>query len=251
MMKVLVDMTIKKLLRQFMAGGVPGERSPIYSAKEFKRLVDRERERADRSGQVFSIVTFDLENYEIDKDKTRFTERIIGRVRSTDDVGWFDDDHLGILLFNTNLASAKRFADRFLISLPPDFPKLKYHVHSYPVKQADQAELDEDKRRAERFNLQVASIVAVEEPDETGITIDLVTRDISASGAFFNTVEPLPLGTDVKIKMVFPLEEFRKLEGDTVVISTSGTVARTDDHGMAIAFNGDYVFLNSLVNGRH
>lgn len=249
-MKVLVDMTIKKLLRQFMAGSVQTERSPIFSAKDFKRLVDREREKADRSGQVFSIVTFDLERYGSERDKERFSERIIGRTRSTDDVGWFDDNHIGALLFNTNLASAKRFADRFLLSLPTDIPKVKYHVHSYPVQQDIPADLDDEQRRSERFNLQVASMIALEEPDETGITIDLITRDISASGAFFNTAEPLPLGTDVKIRMVFPLEEFQQLEGDTVVISTSGKVTRTDTKGMAIAFNGDYIFLNTLVNGQ-
>jgi len=97
----------------------------------------------------------------------------------------------------------------------------------------------EDKRRLERFNLELPSQVSV----VTGLDqqiIDLLTRDISSDGAYFHTEVPLPVGTAVKIDLIISLDELKKIESRKALIKVSGEVVRSENKGMAICFNNYY-----------
>jgi hypothetical protein len=71
---------------------------------------------------------------------------------------------------------------------------------------------------------------------------ELFTRDISSGGAFFQTDSPLPAGVNVEITLFLLTSAFRAWRGHPykVKITTGGTVVRSEDEGMAVAFSEQY-----------
>lgn len=105
----------------------------FLSREVFRRIIDRERDRANRTGDVFSLVVFTLSDKKQNHDVlTLLAETLCPRMRSIDAVGWLDSDHVGILLPETNSSGAYKFANKIyqeilLIRLPP-----KYEIVTYP-----------------------------------------------------------------------------------------------------------------------
>ena len=93
-----------------------------------------------------------------------------------------------------------------------------------------------DKRKMERFDLKLPAKVALagheDDPPQ-----EMTTKDVSAGGAFIHTEAPLPVGTEVRIELVLPLEELKKLEGKTAQIKVTGAVIRSNHRGMAVSFD--------------
>ena len=85
----------------------------MLTAEQMNIAIHRETARADRSGGEFALVLFRVRK----KDHTalstvRLAKTVLGRVRATDDVGWYDENHLGVLLPDTSANGAWRFADQ-------------------------------------------------------------------------------------------------------------------------------------------
>ena len=101
-----------------------------------------------------------------------------------------------------------------------------------------------EKRKLERFHLEVPAKVEVMETDQEVGLHDLVTSDISSGGAFFHTTTPLPIGTEVKIGLALPLDKFKAFVRDykEVYVVVTGRVLRSGSAGMAVVFNQDYRF---------
>ena len=94
-----------------------------------------------------------------------------------------------------------------------------------------------EHRKMERFPIQLpARLLPVDDAEEQE-AIEVLTSDVCAGGAFFQTDQPLPLGAEVKLKMVLPLDELKKLEGKKAFIEVSGAVIRSTKTGMAICFD--------------
>ena len=96
------------------------------------------------------------------------------------------------------------------------------------------------KRKMERFSLELpAKISVVGEKDEPA-SLDAITSDISAGGAFFHTDQPLPVGTEMQVDLVLSLDELKKIEGKRASIKVKGAVIRIEGKGMAISFDKKY-----------
>ena len=78
--------------------------------------------------------------------------------------------------------------------------------------------------------------------EETQV-LDLMTRDISADGAFLNTDKPLPEGTKVKLEVSFSIKKSKTFQHIKSLIKFSGLVARTEAEGMAICFRRRYTVI--------
>ncbi|MCD6295770.1 MAG: sugar transferase [Deltaproteobacteria bacterium] len=105
----------------------------IYSENEFRALVEHERKRADRTGDEFSIVLFDIPNSdEVMNQACSFPYLIMDRVRSTDEVGWFDRHHIGVLLVDTPLEGAREVIKKISKEIPLARDLPDYHIFSYP-----------------------------------------------------------------------------------------------------------------------
>ncbi len=99
----------------------------------------------------------------------------------------------------------------------------------------------DERRRGWRFELELPAAVAPVGPLGLSRPCHLVTRNISASGAFFKTALPYPVGEQVQIELTLCLG---RAEGSAVRgmanIELTGTVVRAQADGMAVAFSNGY-----------
>ncbi|MCU0531022.1 MAG: PilZ domain-containing protein [Syntrophales bacterium] len=107
---------------------------------------------------------------------------------------------------------------------------------------ADSYDLVYERRRLERFDLQVpAKIEVLSSPDPASI-LELLTKDICAGGAYFSTKTALASGTKVKLDILLPVRSVSTLSDNTRgLIKVNGTVIRSGPAGMAIGFDGGYL----------
>ena len=85
-----------------------GRAGPV-SIKQFWRTLERERARANRSGCLLSLVVFRFNQANNGEAKLlQLAEVLLHRVRSTDEIGWFDRHSLGVALPYTSPTGAHR-----------------------------------------------------------------------------------------------------------------------------------------------
>ncbi len=84
----------------------------LLSSEQFILALERESSRVDRSGAGdLSLVLFRVKKSRRWRLSTvRLARTILSRIRVTDDIGWFDREHLGMLLPETTSAGAWKLA---------------------------------------------------------------------------------------------------------------------------------------------
>ncbi|NVL92086.1 MAG: hypothetical protein HWN71_03510 [Desulfobacterales bacterium] len=104
-----------------------------------------------------------------------------------------------------------------------------------------------EKRRLERFQLEIPAAIEFLTSDREKRLLNLLTSDICSGGAYFHTTQPLPEGTKVKMDLVLPLDRLKKAndEHKQVYIKVAGTVLRSESGGMAICFDEDYEIMGA------
>jgi hypothetical protein len=95
-----------------------------------------------------------------------------------------------------------------------------------------------EPRKLERFSLRLrASVSGLEAGSRT---LNLVTENISAGGAFFPTGKPLPEGLAVSVELTLKRESGK---GNGSKVRLKGTVLPPRPHGMALVFGKRVQFL--------
>lgn len=98
-----------------------------------------------------------------------------------------------------------------------------------------------EKRKVERFDLQIEAMLDVQSKAIKGKQPMLISRDISCAGVFLDTNNPLPIGTRVDLNFLLNQHELgSKTKEERLKIITSGKVVRTNDKGMAVEFDKFY-----------
>jgi hypothetical protein len=103
-----------------------------------------------------------------------------------------------------------------------------------------------EKRRVERFNLHIETILNVQNEARMDKAPILLTRDISCTGVFLTTSNPLPIDTRVDLDLLLNQNELDSgsPKDERINISTSGKVVRTNEQGMAVEFDKLYKVSN-------
>jgi len=101
----------------------------FYSQDEFQAILTREKARADRNGHGFSLVAIEVSRKE---DASSLVKYFQNKIRSSDEIGWFDHNTLGILLYNTSANGAWQFVNKNRKRQDDFFSMYKYSVYSYP-----------------------------------------------------------------------------------------------------------------------
>jgi lipopolysaccharide/colanic/teichoic acid biosynthesis glycosyltransferase len=130
-------MLTRPITADFNARRLPRKRSfqSILTSEQMSIAVQRESARADRSNGEFALVLFRIKRKDHAALSTvRLARTVLGRVRATDDVGWFDDNHLGVILPDTNATGAWRFADQICSLASRKLPRPLCSVYTYPTK---------------------------------------------------------------------------------------------------------------------
>jgi c-di-GMP-binding flagellar brake protein YcgR len=97
-----------------------------------------------------------------------------------------------------------------------------------------------DRRKMERFDLKLPTKLSWAGKDKDQESIELMTDNICAGGAYLLTNRPLPEGTEVKMDLILGLDKLHELGGRKSLINVSGFVTRTDHQGMVICFDQKY-----------
>jgi len=99
-----------------------------------------------------------------------------------------------------------------------------------------------EKRKLERFNLEVPATARISVDNGLEEKLDLVTRDVCSNGAYFRTEHPLPIGTEMQIHLVLPLDKLKAIPIDCekVVVCLSGKVLRIESDGVGVCFGETY-----------
>jgi len=105
----------------------------VYSEKEFRALLDHEQRRSDRTKEKFSVAVFDVGDVETDMDKVcLLPDNLVGSSRSTDEVGWFDKNRIGVLLPDTTAKGARHFTRYFSTTLSSALGTIAPKIYTYP-----------------------------------------------------------------------------------------------------------------------
>jgi lipopolysaccharide/colanic/teichoic acid biosynthesis glycosyltransferase len=173
----------------------------LHSGLEFRRLLERERARSDRTGDQFSLLVFEARDADLRQATFRRLALILrDRLRMTDDAGWLDGERIGTLLPCTPAEGAWKVADdvclRFgLEELPP-----LCTVYVYPHHGSDPR-----GSRAEPLPQENGKPVEAMEP-LFAQAVPLWKRSLDVAGALFGLLllSPLLLIIAVAVKLDSP-----------------------------------------------
>jgi lipopolysaccharide/colanic/teichoic acid biosynthesis glycosyltransferase len=106
-------------------------------APSFHATLAKERARVDRNSHVFSLVSFELASQGPDRGPiNRLAHQLKKEIRITDEIGWLDNNSIGVLLFNALDNEAKKFIAKIQGScLQTDL--FKYSISTYPEDKVD------------------------------------------------------------------------------------------------------------------
>ena len=95
----------------------------LLSSEQFARVLQRERARSDRTGEVFSLVVFAVGRQKADYDTLAHLAEILQRrLRLTDDAGLLDQRKIGVVLPATPASGAWTVADDVCVCVPAGLP---------------------------------------------------------------------------------------------------------------------------------
>lgn len=109
----------------------PNGANRFYNRSEFHNLLELERDRVHRNNHQFSVLLFSV-NPKKAHDIIELANHISKRVRRIDQVGWYDDGHIGVLLPNTTASGANNIVKDICSRHNGSTPPLLYKTLSYP-----------------------------------------------------------------------------------------------------------------------
>lgn len=107
----------------------------LLSPEQLNAAMARESARVDRKGEgALALVLFRIPATRRSRlSAIRLAKTILKRIRVTDDVGWFDAEHLGLLLPDTTAAGAWRLAQDVCETVAARGPRPLCTMYTYPA----------------------------------------------------------------------------------------------------------------------
>lgn len=105
----------------------------LPSARNLRRLLERERSRTDRTEAEFALVTLQVEGADQSRSKLAQLVRCLKpRLRAADTLGWLDRNTLALVFPNTTAADAWSMLRSLPEKLGAEAPKFSGDVYGYP-----------------------------------------------------------------------------------------------------------------------
>jgi hypothetical protein len=113
----------------------------LNSRKEFYKIIDRERERANRNNHKVSLLVFNLESFPDNGRESRLLiKNIIKEKRKVDELGWYDKRSVGIIMPYTSSHGARKFSVRLSRTLNFIMPDSFCYLFTYPLEDKTDAQ---------------------------------------------------------------------------------------------------------------
>ena len=108
----------------------------IHYEKVFRSIIERERARADRTDHKFSLIVLDLRSPDENHQTTNYIlQKIFRRVRKIDEIGWYDQNRIGIILPYTSAQGAQKFAESLSNSFGRPIKECLLNIYTYDSDQ--------------------------------------------------------------------------------------------------------------------
>ena len=106
----------------------------IHTMEKFQEIISKECSRCDRNSRSFSLILFGIGKFSANGngDVDHLLGIIASRTRGSDEIGWYDNSCLGVLLPDTNMNGSKNFADQILSIAKENEIRTSYSIISYP-----------------------------------------------------------------------------------------------------------------------
>ena len=101
----------------------------IHPEKQFESILDRERARADRSGEEFSLIVFRVDRKA--NEAILLAEALARRIRATNVVGWFREE-MSVLLPDTRIGRSLEAGGDIRQKIQTPTGPVACTVYSYP-----------------------------------------------------------------------------------------------------------------------
>jgi lipopolysaccharide/colanic/teichoic acid biosynthesis glycosyltransferase len=110
----------------------------IHSVNEFRSILKREQERADRNGDMFSLLAFEVGVSSKQPGLVAMLIKIVlRRKRHIDEVGWFNNINIGVILPNTTMDGARKLGEDISSELAVTGPLPMFTIYGYPFDKTD------------------------------------------------------------------------------------------------------------------
>jgi len=107
----------------------------INSRRDFYKIIERERERANRNNHRVSLVVFNLESFpDNGKQRKQLIRKIITEKREIDELGWYNKHSVGVILPYTSSNGARQFSVRLSRTLDFIMPDSFCFLFTYPIE---------------------------------------------------------------------------------------------------------------------
>ncbi len=129
------EIEIMNLLNRFFQPGWVDKRQmgEIDSPREFRAHINRERGRSDRHKREFSVILIETENPAImEKCFFQLIKSLNTRLRSSDELGWFDTMRVGVLLPETSMEAARRVIEDIRCVHDEKLVPFTFRLYNYP-----------------------------------------------------------------------------------------------------------------------
>jgi lipopolysaccharide/colanic/teichoic acid biosynthesis glycosyltransferase len=118
----------------------------LLSPQQLARVLQRERARSDRTGELFALAVFAVSQRPADQDTLAHLAQILERrLRLTDDAGLLDGQRIGVVLPATPASGAWTVVDDVCVCVPAGLPLPECSVYCYPTDWPVAKDSDEGK----------------------------------------------------------------------------------------------------------
>jgi lipopolysaccharide/colanic/teichoic acid biosynthesis glycosyltransferase len=105
----------------------------IHSSAEFKKRIAAQRNISNRGKYEFSLLVYYTTTKGFTWEPHLFHE-ITKRVRSVDEIGWIDNQRIGLILPYTSSDGAKKVASLILDAIKDSSHPLEYYIYNHPSR---------------------------------------------------------------------------------------------------------------------
>ena len=109
------------------------QKDTLKPASDLKKIILREKARTDRHNHEFSIILIEIEKFDQENGVLDHFVQILGsRIRSIDEIGWYDENQIAIVLPYTTSEDAVQVAEDVMKMINADIPAQFSKILSYP-----------------------------------------------------------------------------------------------------------------------
>jgi lipopolysaccharide/colanic/teichoic acid biosynthesis glycosyltransferase len=130
--------------RQWIRGDSNATLHGLLSSEQIHRVLQRERARSDRTGEIFSLAVLSVGKTKADQETLVHLSQILQkRLRLTDDAGWLEPRRIGVALPATPISGARTVVDDVCVCIPAGLPLPECVIYCYPSDEPSRSTKDE------------------------------------------------------------------------------------------------------------